>query len=243
MNTQNEQFKFHAFAFTFRPKVGISSEDIEDITKICETYFDYSCFITEKSGFEKHAHLQLFHESGTTKSNALKKFSVKLRQKWTSEGSNWVRAAASKDGQKIVYNDDWYTNYLKKQDDTIVILDNMPPKVEDRLPFYAPPNSIPKKQCSPWYHSREKDYRNFYFEDKTPATPTKVYAVLAYHMNVKRDMQVIECRKQLKKKTFALVDFINQSDTITWYDGLKGHDQTRIEVEPRDPDWIKSLEI
>ena len=105
-----------SYAITVRPYGGISDERIGHleawIMKTCQYYH----IITEKTGEARHLHAAMYLKKAVTRSNFI---NCLLAVK----GLNLepVERKVQREGVKIMYNNDWMSKYLFKDDDTEII--------------------------------------------------------------------------------------------------------------------------
>jgi len=143
--------KFSSYALTVRPLNGIDDGQISRLSKWIVKNSKYYRLITEKSGSERHAHVGFILKEPKTRSNVLQRVLQLFTELSTTE-----RQVLRK-GLKIMYNTDFVTKYLDKDDETVVIVDNLPEV--SRLDSFFPPKPAPKsnsvKKCSLYYHELE----------------------------------------------------------------------------------------
>jgi len=142
--------EFKTYAFTLRPADGVNDDHLKTFDKWVRKNCEYYHLITEKTGSARHLHAALYLKKPKTRSN-VSTFLVRLFSDLTpTERSVMLK------GLKVLYNNDWVTNYLNKDDDTVVIASNLPEK--SHLESWYP--SLPKtesktKRCSLYYHELE----------------------------------------------------------------------------------------
>lgn len=114
--------KFTTFAFTFRPRDGITDEQVSKLEKYVRKNCEYYHIITEKQHDERHVHCALVMKKPTTRSNVTVQLSRLYKDLEPDEKKVMVQ------GLKVWYNEDWLTKYLDKDDDTVVIASCLPEK-------------------------------------------------------------------------------------------------------------------
>ena len=111
----------------------------------------YYRLITEKTGSQRHAHVGFILKEPRTRSNILQRI-LQLYKEFSP-----IERQVLRQGLKIMYNTDFVTKYLDKDDGTVVIADNLPEV--SHLESFFPPKPVPKsestKKCSLYYHELE----------------------------------------------------------------------------------------
>ena len=121
--------EFKSYAFTVRPKNGLSSE-LEDRIISWLKKQDYGFAVIEKDGEARHMHGQIFCHVPRTKSAvqlSLERIQEALDPDWCPASKKVLRR-----GVKIAYSSDFIEEYLNKPDSKVIF--NNPP--EDEAPFY-----------------------------------------------------------------------------------------------------------
>lgn len=117
---------FRGWAVTIRPADGLTDEMVTR-AMTCFAKLDGAYAVTEKLGHERHLHAALFF--GT----AVRKCQVLERAKVIQGEMSKAELHVLKMGIKIIYNDEFVT-YLKKGDDTVVLMDRLPAEVAAYYP-------------------------------------------------------------------------------------------------------------
>lgn len=128
--------KFKTFAFTLRPRDGVTDKQIQKLNKYIRNKCEYWHVITEKTDDERHVHAALVMKEPTTRSN----ISTYLSRMYKDLEDDEHKVMLS--GLKIMYNEDFIRKYMDKDDDTVVVDSNLPE--EGFLESYFPPK--PKEE-------------------------------------------------------------------------------------------------
>lgn len=142
--------KFNSFAIILQPYHGITHEIINKIEKYILKQCDYYLVITEpnqRGG--QHLHAALFLD----RKMLLKDFNSKIMKrnfcKLLDEKSIWKVAYKGKN----LYNDDWVSNYLTKDDNRTVLYTKLPP-METRQEYYQDVDKKSTKKITDYYYNK-----------------------------------------------------------------------------------------
>ncbi len=124
--------KYRSFALTVRPRNGLTIPIVEALEKYCKTFPHYQ-MVLEGENESKHAHIQIWLDTPTTKGDANKK----LERVCSRCYSDWDQAQCKvlRSGTKIAYSD-WVESYCVDNDlkgESHIVLDNRP---LDTDPYY-----------------------------------------------------------------------------------------------------------
>lgn len=147
-----EATKFTSFAFTLRPRDGITNADRDKFTAWAVKRSEYYSIVTEKLGSQRHVHAGLIFKVSVTRSNVCQLLKQLFSPSWSPEE---IRVLFQ--GVKIMYNMDWIDNYLTKDDDTVLVAQCLPEA--GHLESYFPSKPPPKERsprCSIKFHELEK---------------------------------------------------------------------------------------
>lgn len=207
---------FQAFAITLRPKGGIIEDDLDAVSDYFVDKVDYYNVVTEMEGDRRHMHASFYFKKPMRKCNlnlALSRLRVRsgrysLRNQWESMDSIWKVACKI----KIIYNDGW-EKYLEK-DEKLTRIDSKMPE-DDKIieAMWAKPNSIPKKQTSPWFHKMEKLWYEMY-DTGDDVQYNTVGDFLFVHMYDLRTINVIKNDKDIRAAVVNLCRFIKRAKQI-----------------------------
>ena len=203
---------FRTYAITFRPSNGVDETDIAKFTKWACKQSDYYHIVTEKDGYAKHIHAALFLKKSVQRSNVATMMSRLFKELDSQEKSVMLK------GIKILYNYDWISNYLDKDDDTVVIASNLPEK--GHIESWFPPKPVTTgvaraRKCSAFYHELESLWMKYNGPDYELNT-MNARAFLNRMMNKERVINVISDPKKIKETAGALVRFIGKIDYDTY---------------------------
>lgn len=166
--------KYKSFALTVRPRDGATSAHDDLLCKFVRKQCDYYYIISEKLDDERHLHCGIFLKKAVKRAD----FTTVIKRVFKAFDDEEKRVLNQ--GVKIMYNYDFIQNYLDKDDDTEVILKNLPE--ESHLESYWPPSKEQEKA-------------------KAKAAVDKYYANLEYlwfqHQPVAHEVNYHECAKFL----------------------------------------------
>jgi len=111
--------KFKTFAFTHRPRNGVTDEDVRKISDYLKKVAEYHKVITEKLDDQRHVHSVFILKKESTRSNV----SIQLSRLFPELDPEEKRVML---GGLRIWNDLDYLDYLDKDDDTEVIESNLP---------------------------------------------------------------------------------------------------------------------
>lgn len=144
---------YRAWAITIRPRNGISDERVSDyinwIEKSPKIVGAYG--VLEKLAEERHLHLAVFFDEGRRKGDVNKQAERIFQKRSVEDGELKVLRS----GTRIIYSDDFVKNYLDKNDDTEVVINNVPCDAVDYYPS-ADEQAGAKAQknaCDQYFHS------------------------------------------------------------------------------------------
>lgn len=201
--------KFSTYALTFRPKDGITDEQIDKLHEWIRKRSKYYHIVTEKTGSAKHLHAGLVLRVPVTRSN----ISVLLTRLF--QGLNNEERRVWLNGIKIMYNKDFIDNYLEKDDDTVVIASSLPEN--GCLDSYFPPKpaSVQRtRKCSAYYHELETLYWQ-HVEVGTDVNTMNIRNFLFKMMYSERCIPVIKDDKTIIQTARHLVRWIKKEEYST----------------------------
>lgn len=220
MPKASKREKYAAWAITLRPFNGITDDDImkchDRILKM-NTIIGYK-IITEKKDDERHIHFSLYYTHEQDGSDVRKVWVRLFRDSFDSRhhygNSQFGRSCVC----KSMYNDDWVTKYLEKNDDTVIISDKLPPKAE-RLKCYK--DRVGIKNSGPKGDRFYLKLEQLWLEHRGPIPPQSIHCVnrfLADMMYKKRTINCISNLRRLRSVMHTLFSFIRRSDSIFFFD-------------------------
>lgn len=214
MNT-NEAQKFSTYAVTLRPRNGVTPSQVAAVStwikKRCTHYY----IVTEKSDHEIHLHAALYLRVSVTRSNFV---TVYVRLLKTFELDIEELSVARK-GVRILYSNDFITNYLDKDDDTVVVATCLPEMA--LLNQYYPPKPVVvdsdsrTKKCSAYYHSLEELWHKY----KRPLMEVNTVNVRHFLFNMmynERCINIIKDDKTIIQTARHLTRFLNRAQECTF---------------------------
>lgn len=194
-----------SFAVTFRPRDGVTDEQIQKFVKWVKKYATYYYVITEKNDKERHIHAALFLSKAVRRSSLLITL-VRLYPDLSYEEKRVFQT-----GIKNMYNYDWLGSYLEKGDDTIVVERNLPERHLMDAYFDEVP-SLKKKGPSaadPFFSNLE----NLWHLHRGPASdpnPQEIRCFLMDMMNNTRVIRVIADNRKIFALSCALSRYIKK---------------------------------
>lgn len=218
--------KYKAWSITLRPAGGITMEDINR-TKLrilkMRNIIGYK-IVTEKEHDERHIHLAIFYRREQDASDVRKVWARLFREDWDSRhhyGNSQFRVSCDCNS---MYNDDWVTRYMDKDDDTVVILDKLP-DAETRLASYKDREGVTKQsKAGGNKYLGDKFFLHkeaLWFEFMGPQYPQTIGQVsdfLARMMYKERKMNCITSLRRIREVTHTLFSFLKKSEIVNYYD-------------------------
>jgi len=203
--------KFKTFAFTLRPLDGVDDDHIKKMDKWVRKNCEFYHLISEKTGSSRHLHVAMYLKKENTRSNLGVLMSRLFNDLTPTERTVMLK------GLKILYNNDWVTNYLDKDDDTVVIASNLPEKnyLESWYPK-KPTTESKTKKCSLYYWELEELWYKYQSVDAEVNTMV-VRDFLFKMMYAERVLPVIRDDKTIVQTARHLVRWLNK----TSYSGIE----------------------
>jgi len=204
--------KYKSFAFTIRPRQGVTDDQIKTVTKYCKNHCTYYHVITEKDAEQLHLHVGMFLKEPRARNKINEEV---FRHKCFKDLDSQERPCQL-NGTKIMYNRDWVNKYCDKEDNTVVIASNLPelhhidhffPSKEEQDKAKAKAalnNAADKRMCrleQMWYECRDPGVEVNY---------TNVAHFYSDMMYCTRVLRVIHCPRKLSQQIHSLVRYINK---------------------------------
>lgn len=120
--------KYKAFAFTIRPKEGLTDPLKEEFLNWVKKK-DGGFIVLEGEGTSLHMHGGMFLETETSKSN----FNMQLQRHFERHRQDGDSTRVQRGGTRILYNMKFLTDYLSKEDSR-VIYESVPENVDEYFP-------------------------------------------------------------------------------------------------------------
>lgn len=199
------QTAIRSYAVTLRPYGGVTDSQIKTMVKWVKKNCEYFFVITEKTMADRHIHAGLFLKKKKTKSN----FATDLLRLFSE--LNPEEKSVLRKGIKMMYNHDFITSYMDKDDDTVVIESNLPEEATLDS-YYSEVPDIRKKgpvATDPFYANLEK----LWWQHKRPieeCNPSNLRNFLMDMMNNERKIRVIADNKKIFMISCALSRYINK---------------------------------
>ena len=179
--------KFKSYALTIRPTQGVTDNDVVKFSNWVRPRCEYYHIITEKDDECRHIHAALILKMEQNKSN-LTTLLIRLFKDFTTEEKSVLRK-----GVKIMYNNDFITKYMDKNDSTVVIASCLPEisHLESYYPKTRPLQKGEKGSMNPYY----KHLSELWYEHAPPQY--EINTINARHFLFKM-MYAIDAIKILK---------------------------------------------
>lgn len=204
--------KFKSICATIRPPNGVDSKIESQFMKYVKKQ-DYAIVVAEKSGHERHLHIQFWFEEpreiGTIQ-RAMENNQKKCDTNWSEKAKQVCRK-----GVKHAYNDDFYMNYLNDEKEGHKILYKKIPK--DTLEYYPSQEyqdkAIAIKHAGDGYFCKHSfEYGEWSKEHGSPEfTLHSVATYLSYRMYTSRDILVVRSDKAKQELAKNLYWYIRGS--------------------------------
>lgn len=137
MRVPNTPSKYQSYALTIRPLDGATDIHDDILCRFVRKYCEYYYIVSEKTDYERHLHAGIFMKKMTSRSD----LSIMLKRIFKDFSPEEKRVLNQ--GIRIMYNIDFVENYLDKDDDTELILQNLPEAAH--LEAYWPPSKEQEK--------------------------------------------------------------------------------------------------
>ncbi len=121
--------KYRAFAFTVRQKAGTKPETIEAFKNFIQKK-DGGFAVIEGEGDTLHLHAGVFIENETSKSN----FNLQLQRIYEKVKEDDDSVKVLRGGTRIMYDMNFFNEYLQKEDEPRVIYESIPEEVDKYFP-------------------------------------------------------------------------------------------------------------
>lgn len=161
--------KYRSWCLTVRPRNGVTIPIADALEKYCKS-FPYYQMVLEMEGEARHAHIQIWSDTPTTKGDTNKK----IERLCAKHVEDWDQAQCRilRQGTKIAYSD-WIENYCIENDlkgTPNIVLDNRPlnsdeyyPSKEEQDVVQRKKNAVDQRMCAleimfeEWYEQRDDE--------------------------------------------------------------------------------------
>ncbi len=232
--------KYETWCLTIRPGDGIPDAMIPLVVEWVKKRAKWYYIITEKEGHEKHFHIAMVTNRLCSRSNInTNLISSAFAKDWTPAQVKVLRS-----GTRIWYSNDWATNYLQKDDKTVVVSEHMPPpdkwseEIEAKYPLPDDDQAKRKFEGDPQMLKLEKLWYVYSEKDDRFARVTKgsVTAFLHQIMYVDRLICVIQDPRRQAFLITSLMHFV-QAQEIRFSDIVQ-IDGGGMFLERGDPGYV-----
>lgn len=182
--------KFSSYAFTVRPRDGISDGDLQKFTTWAIKRSLHYYIVTEKTGHERHIHAGLIFRKELMRSNVC----TLLKQLFKDWSVEEIRVLFN--GVKVMYNNDFINKYMAKGDDTVVIAESLPEAghLEKYFPARTPPKELSHKHSLKFHELEQLWYQHVpTWKEINPENCRHFLYDIMYN---KRIYPVLECDKK-----------------------------------------------
>ena len=208
--------EYRAYAVTIRPRNGVTDEHVKSVAKFVRFRSEYYVMVTEKTGHERHIHAGLFLKKPMRK-NKLNEYLTNLI---CFKELGFDEKRVIRQGTKIMYNCDWVNEYLDKEDDTVIVMKNLPE--EKHLEAYFPGEAEQQKAQRAARVNAAKDayfqmLEELWYQQMPPGTEicfntTKDF--LADNMYNKRTIKVLRDLRHISNTANHLVRYLKKATKI-----------------------------
>lgn len=197
--------KFVTFAFTVRPRDGVTDDHIQSFVKYIKSKCTYYYIITEKKDDERHIHAATVFKKPVTRSNVCTCI-VRIFSDLSPEERKVLQQ-----GVRVMYNSDFMNKYMEKDDDTVVIERNLPESgcIES---FFPPP--LKKKTTTLSNHAMIKNLERLWHEYMLPHVEINTPNVRDFLFDMqynKRRIGLMEDKRMFQVSKW-LVRWMNRTD-------------------------------
>lgn len=204
----SDKLKIHTFAVTFRPLDGVTDDDVDKLTTWVKRKSDYYHIVTEKTGTERHVHAAVFLKDPMVHSN----FSTLLVFLFKRLDATEKRVFRT--GIKPMYNYDWVTNYLDKDDDTVVIASCLPESLYLESIFPVQKKRGQKNSKNPYYDELETLWYT-HVETHREINTVNARHFLFKMMYSERSIKILRDDKCIIQTARHLVRYLKRTDEST----------------------------
>lgn len=200
--------EYKSYALTVRPRDGATITHDGLLVTFLRKYCQYWYVVSEKLDEERHLHAGVFFKKAQTRSNVC----LMLKRVFKDLDDDEKRVLGK--GVRIMYNLDFIEEYLNKDDDTVVVSDNM--AEAKHLEGYWPPSKDQERAKASM--ATDKYYAKLeclWYEHQSPGVEIRydtVCAFLSRMMNKERLIRVIVDDRKLKQTAMALSRYIRKDD-------------------------------
>ena len=200
--------KYRSYAITVRPLDGATNVHDDLLCKFVRKYCEYYYIVSEKTDDERHLHAGLFLKKPTSRSN----FSLMIRRVFADLSDDEKRVLNQ--GIRIMYNMDFIENYLDKDDDTELVLQNLPE--QGHLESYWPPSKEQEKAKAK--AAVDKYYANLeylWYQHQSPSVEVNYESCarfLSRMMYCDRLIRVLRDDKAIAQTAKHLMRYISKDD-------------------------------
>lgn len=198
--------KFKTFAFTLRPRNGVTDEHLRKIEAYTRKKCEWYHVVTEKTGSERHIHAGWVLKDPSTRSNV----ATYMNRMFQSLDPDEKKVMNS--GLKIMYNEDFIRKYLDKDDDTVVVCSCLPER--GYLESYFPPRKVVPVATRLAYHSQLTALESLWREHVAPHVEVNTANARDFLFDMQYSKRLIGIMddKKLIQTSRWLVRWMNKAD-------------------------------
>lgn len=195
--------KYKSYALTVRPLDGATSVHDDLLCQFAQKYCEYYYIVSEKLDSERHLHAGLFFKKTYTRSA----LSMMIKRVYKDLSDDEKRVLNQ--GLRIMYNFDFIENYLDKDDDTELLLKNLPEKAH--LEGYWPPSKDQDKAKA--VAATDKFYANLeylWYQHVPPGVECSKLTTQSFLFDMMFNKRLIKVMRDRKA-------IITTSEMLYWY--------------------------
>lgn len=209
---------FRSFAFTIRPRDGITDTTIAAYHKWFKK-LDYAFVVLEKEGHERHLHAQVWLTKPRAKGDIIKQadlICLRTIPDWAADGS---QKKVQRGGIRVAYSD-WHLDYLSQNDLKIdspnIILDNQPNNTYEYYPTEEEQESVKQlaNAVDQRYFALEQKCSKYLEDQDKSLTHKTVASFLNDAMFNSRTIKVIEDPRRRNQVCYTLYCYMLKSSDI-----------------------------
>lgn len=209
-----DQQKFKSYAITIRPRNGIDEDQLPLVTDWIKKRCSHYHIVTEKEGSARHLHAAMYLLTPVKRSN----MTVVLGRLGKKIGMDAEEICVMNRGVRILYSNDFVTNYLDKDDDTVVIASCLP-EMGSLNSFYPPKPVADVNQRKVAKHSKYYwELEKLWYEHKRPIDEPNTQNMRNFLFDMmynKRLIPVIKDDKSILQVSRHLTRWVKKVDEST----------------------------
>lgn len=219
--------KLQAIALTYRPKNGITDQEISEIQKFADkksTHFGAVIEMVGEDRSSRHMHALFLFDVAVAPGDLFGKtklFGRCMKKHLSLSESIWQRAVEVKG----VYNDDWYSSYMQKDAELIreIQIDQA-----DRETYYKDVEPRPKREVADGYFNMLEQMWYEVHPDRPPRSIDECSNFMACLMYRDRKIKVIQDPRCMKQKVRALYSYVTRATHYDFHSNVQLLDEEEV---------------